>query len=222
MAFSLEQFARIRPYLYHLTATDNLGRIRSCRSLESAESLMLQAGPRSLQHQRRAVHSRINVGGITVSLRDQSPLHEGNISFEAGWTFQKLLVLLNQRVFFWPGTADGPIEYGMRHYTRYESEQPAVLRVQTRSLLRRNQHNPPLFCKYNSGSPRCSGGIRSPRGPSTFQAAGDNQYTPGSAIEVTFVCNALLPDDAELRGKSWCEWLPLFASATTAADPSQQ
>ena len=211
MAFSLQRFAEVRPYLYQLTATGNLGRVRSRRCLESAKSLLTAAGQLGLLHHRRGRHHTITLDGMTVSLRDQTPRYEGNIEFEAGWTFAQVIALLNQRVFFWPGTLAGPIDYGTRHYERYEAEQPAVIRVRTRSLLRANPGNSPLFCRYNSGSPRCSGGVRSPRGAATFQTL----LTPtdirlGKVVEVTFVGSACLPDDAEQRGESWAEWGPLF------------
>jgi hypothetical protein len=210
VAFTLERFTAVRPYLYHLTATDNLDRIRTFRCLESAELLLNQAGQAALFHQRRDEHLAITVSRLTVSLRDQAPLYERNIEFDPGWTFPQVIALLNQRVFFWPGRASGPIDYGVRHYKRYEAEQPAVLRVSTQSLVRANPSNPPLFCGYNSGSPRCSGGVPSPRGASTFQTAIASGYLPGKVIEVTFVGRVCLPDDTELRGRAWAEWASLF------------
>lgn len=214
MAFSLERFAEVRPYLYHLTATGNLGQVRARRCLESTAALLNQAGQPALLHQRRSGHHTINVNGVAVSLRDQAPLYAGNIEFDAGWTFPQVIALLNQRVFFWPGTATGPIDYGERHYDRYEFERPAVIRVRTQSLFRANPSNLPLFCRYNSGSPRCSGGVRSPRGATTFQTASFNGYLPSKVVEVTFVGSVCLPDDTELRGASWIEWVPMFSPAT--------
>jgi len=221
MAFSLQRFAKVRPDLYHWTATGNLGRVRALRCLESAESLLTRAGQSALLRQRRAVHHTITIDGMAVSLRDQSPLCEGNIEVETGWTFAQVIALLNQRVFFWPGTSGGPIDYGWRHFARYEEERPVVIRVQTRSLLRANPTNPPLFCRYNSGSPRCSGGARSPRGAATFQTASENSFIPSEVVEVTFVGRSSLPDDAELRGASWADWVPLFPPTTDQdAEPS--
>jgi hypothetical protein len=216
VAFSLKQFAKARPYLYHLTATGNLVRIRALRCLESSEVLLNHIAQPTLLQQRRTNHLAITVGGVTVSLRDQAPLYEGNIEFEAGWTFPQVVALLNQRVFFWPGKAPGPIAYGVRYYERYEAEQPAVLRVPTCGLLRANASNPPLFCRYNSGSPRCSGGVRSPRGASTFQAASAVRYPPSEVVEVTFVDRVSLPDETGLRGTGWAEWEGLFPTGAVA------
>ena len=220
MAFSFERFAAVRPYLYHLTATTNIRRLRSDRFLESAERLLNRGGQLDRPNQPRGGHQTIEIDGEAISIRDQAPLYEGNIEFEAGWTFPQFIALLNQRVFFWPGTAAGPIDYGLRHYDRYKAERPAVIRVRTQSLFRSNNLNPPLFCRYNSGSPRCSGGARSPRGSATFQTAGDNAYPPGKVVEVTLVGTACLPDDTELRGENWAEWGPLFTRTGPAPEPN--
>jgi hypothetical protein len=140
--------------LYHLTDVRNLARIRLLRRLESAELLLRKAGQSAQLDQRRPVHLTIMVGGMQVILRDQDPLHAGNIEIDAGWTFDAVIALLNQRVFFWPGRPTGPNDYGLRHYKRYEAEQPAIIRVPTTSMLHANPDNQPLFCRYNSGSPR--------------------------------------------------------------------
>ncbi len=220
MVFCLQRFAELRPYVYHLTATDNLGRIRDLRRLDSAELLLNQADQSALLHQRRPSHHAITIDGDTVILRDQAPLHEGNMALEPGWTFPQVVAMLNQRVFFWPGTASGPNDNGLRHHGRYEAEQPAVLRMRTQSILRANPKAPPYFCRYNSGSPRCSGGIKSPRGAATFQSAGETGFPPGKVVEVTFVGHVHLPDDTELRGATWEKWGALFA--TVAATQAEQ
>jgi hypothetical protein len=219
VAFTLKRFVEVRPYLYHLTAQSNLGRLLSHRRLESAEQLLNRGGQLNRLDQHRRGHHTIDIDGVAVSLRDQAPLYEGNIDFEAGWTFPQVIALLNQRVFFWPGTAAGPIDYGLRHYARYEAERPSVIRVRTLSLLSSNALNPPLFCRYNSGSPRCSGGVRSPRGSATFQAARFTGYLPSEVVEVTFIGTVCLPEDTELRGESWEEWGPMFIPAGQAPEP---
>ncbi len=213
MAFSLERFVEVRAYMYHLTAASNLARIRSLKCLESAKVLLERADQPELLHQRRPANLVITIDGLLVSLRDQSPLHEGNIDFEDGWTFRRVVALLNQRVFFWPGWERGPIDYGLRHYERHKAERPAVLRVRTASLLRANEGNPPLFCRFNSGSPRCCGGLRSPRGSETFLEAKLCKFVPSEVVEVAFVGAAYLPEDIEVRGGSWTKWDRLFVPA---------
>jgi len=94
--------------------------------------------------------------GSSVELRDQHPLHPGNIEFPAGFSFQDLLGVLNARVFFWPGRLDGPIDYGLRHFGRYSQDRPTLLRVSFTDLLDANPQRTPLLCCCNSGSPRRS------------------------------------------------------------------
>src|SRR5439155_7137821 len=100
-------------------------------------------------------------------IRDQWPLYAGNIALEARCSFEDIIQLLNERVFFWPGWHTGPIGYGRRHFERYENESPAILRVPTEKLYAANSDASPQYCRYNSGLPRCSNGLGRPRGTST-------------------------------------------------------
>jgi len=218
VAFSLLRFGQVRPYLYHLTSSDNLSRIRSLRRLESAERLLSKAGLPGLLPERRPTHHLITVDGVPVRLRDQTPLFSGNIEYEDGWDFAAVVAHLNRRVFFWPGGESGPIDYGKRHHERYEGEQPAVIRVPTASLLRENRGNPPLFSRFNSGSPRCSGGRKSPRGSRTFLEAKRCDFTASEVVEVTFLNEVVLPDDTVVRRGHWTNWVCLFTPVVSAAD----
>ena len=127
-------------------------------------------------------------------LRDQAPLREGNAALDGGWTFADLVEDLNGRVFFWPGTERRPIPDGQRHFERYADESIAVLMVDTTALFAAN--GGATFCRYNSGSPRWSGGRPSPRGPGTFVAAADAPFTAGQVVEVTFRNTVVLPNGA--------------------------
>src|SRR6185295_17449394 len=101
----------------------------------------------------------------------------------------RLLKAINERVFFWPGTEFRPISYGIRHFERYRSERPVILRCKS-DLLFNTPGQEPEFCKYNSGSPRCSNGIGSPRGPDTFVPASRAMFSAAKAVEVTFAKSA--------------------------------
>src|SRR5687767_6744778 len=99
---------------------------------------MNAAGRTSAVAQRRRDHFVVNVDGEAVHIRDQAPLHRGNVRLEGGWSFDDLVRAINGRVFFWPGTERGPINYGIRHFERYETEQPAILRVSAEELVALN------------------------------------------------------------------------------------
>jgi hypothetical protein len=208
VAFSLESYARIRPFLYHTTAPDNLARIRATGQLESAGRIRADTpagpGPRLRRKETLPVITR---GGV-VLIRDQAPLHEGNITFTGGWGMATLLEELDRRVFFWPGTEKGPIDYGLRHFLRYRSHGVKVLRVSFQAILRRNPGAVPYFSRFNSGSPRFVNGRPSPRGADTFQRSEQCDYAPGRVVEVTFLDCVLLPYDTEVSDHIIGPWQP--------------
>ena len=124
---------------------------------------MQQAGDGHYLRRKRTDHVTVRIGATSVKIRDQQPLHAGNISLEGDWSFEDVIESLNDRVFFWPGRNGGPISYGERHFERYADEQPAILRISTADIFVANAGTDPLFCRFNSGSPRCAKGFGSPR-----------------------------------------------------------
>jgi hypothetical protein len=207
--FDHAAYAVLRPFLYHLTARANLPRIRSTRAIESAASLAEQANQAALLRARRAEHLPITVGGEQVLLRDQAPLRAKNMQLEPGWTFERFIAHLNQRVFFWPGRDSGPNDYGWRHYGRYESEKPVVIRVRFDELVDANPLIVPLFAKFNSGSPRWSNGAPPYRGSRTFVSADAAPFSAGDVVEVTFQGRVQLPKSADVGDRPDGEWQPL-------------
>jgi hypothetical protein len=189
----LEAFANARPYLFHLTHRDNLPHIRDLACLFPASVLMRKSDHTELIRNVRRGSRQLVVDRRTIIIRDQDRLHKGNMRVPNGFTFEDLVEVLNDRVFFWPGNANGPISYGLRHFERYQDENPIIIRVPTESLFAANSETPPRFCRYNSGSPRCSNGIRSPRGPDTFLSADEFDGTPSTVVEVTFDTEIILP-----------------------------
>lgn len=209
MPFTKDQFIKVRPYLFHLTHRDNISQIHRTKILHSAASLMQQAGNLTLLRQKRADYLAIQIGSTTVKIRDQQPLYEGNISLESDWLFEDVIQSLNERVFFWPGREAGPISYGERHVQRYVNEKPVILRVTTADLLSVNPDIHPLFCRFNSGSPRCSNGVGSPRGPNTFVRCGQADFTPSKVVEVTLTEKANLPSTIEAADSITGPWKDL-------------
>jgi hypothetical protein len=219
MPFTLDQYSQRWPFLYHLAFRHNLERIRSTMRLESAALLLTAAARQGRIRSRRPEKLAITVEGSQVLLRDQAPLHEANIEFTGGWTFEDLLGDLNRRVFFWPGSESGPNDYGVRHYERYAVEEPIMIRIAFDSLLERNPETTPLFCRFNSGSPRYSQGRPSPRGPDTFLPASQCIHSPRKVVEVTFLESVVLPDETELSDHVGGPWTPLFGTAYSGLVP---
>lgn len=193
----LLNYAAKRPYLYHLTHRENVDYLRETAMLFPAAVLMEHSGRIELLRARRPGPVQVHIGDAVVWLRDQSPLYEGHARFSNGFTFADLIESLNRRIFFWPGTAAGPISYGIRHFGTYKKEKPAFLRIDFEALLLANPAATPRYCRYNSGSPRCSNGEKSPRGPDTFVLAAEFNETPSKVVEVTFDGEIRLPTNTE-------------------------
>lgn len=206
----LSEFSSLRPLLFHLTAAENLDRIRADSKLLSAATLLLSAHRGDLLSERRREHVAIMTRGARVHIRDQRPLHSGAIEFQSGWDLARLVAELNQHVFFWPGSLRGPVESGRNHFSRYQSEGPVILRAPTWSLLGANARRVPLFACVNSGAPRCSRGRRSPRGESTFCDALTFSRTASSVVEVVFRDSVAVPRGTEVASSPHGPWRPLF------------
>lgn len=204
----LGAYENTRPFAYHLTARSNLDRIRAHRRLESALRLMRAAGVADATTRRRA-SLELAVGEDHVLVRDQQPLVEGNIEFDPGWDIARLVENLNSFVYFWPGTAEGPVRYGWNHYARYSGarEEVVVLRVPTARLLATNAS--PLFSSCNSGAPRMSGGKRCRRGGQTFVPAGAFALRPSRVVELVFEGRVELPAETACAGSPAGPWAAL-------------
>lgn len=211
MPFELAAYRRTRPYAYHLTSEVNFRRIKVQGVLICARDLMVSAGSSEWLRTRRRGSKVLTVDGETVLLRDQDPLHEGNVALHADWKFGDYLEELNSRVFFWPGGANGPISPGQNHFARYADESPVILRVHAAELFEENGETEPEFARYNTGAPRCNRGLPSPRGPETFRTANVFDGTPSGVVELTYRGKAELPGCAV----EWCQgiemnrWTPM-------------
>src|SRR3989442_684976 len=149
MPIDEETYAELRPFMYHLTDWQNVERLQRTRKLQRAATLLALAGKIDAVTNRRDKAFTATVETEAVILRDQAPLYENTIRLEGGWSFAEFVEHLNQHVFFWPGTETGPIDYGVRHFQRYSSEQPVIFRVRYLSTRAENPDAEPLFCKYN-------------------------------------------------------------------------
>src|ERR1041385_4202866 len=105
MPFTLEQYASLRPFLYHVTARENLARLGHTRCLETASAILRAAGREDLLRARRPSPVTITAGGDAIVLKDQRPLVAANLMFTADWQFDDFVQYLNDHVYFWPGDA---------------------------------------------------------------------------------------------------------------------
>lgn len=208
----LENYLKIRPFAYHVTNRANLGSLARRRRLQPSAELIRRAGRSDLVHRRREVPTPVEIDGEFVLLQDQLPLLMANADLVNGWDTGDLVAFLNEHVFFWPGTRQGPIRSGERLWEHYEHEGPAVLRFDARGLLSANPAAVPLFCPFNSGAPRMQNGRRVPRGPGLFTPASSFPRSPGKVVELVFRGEVALPTNTEVAGADG-KWYPLSTAA---------
>lgn len=202
MPFTIERFIEFRPYLYHLTAARNVNLIARRGELRCASAWLEGAG--QVTTERRETAIEVCSHGDMVLLRDQKPLAVGAIDLEAGWSLERFVAHLNAHVFFWPGTANKPIQEGQNHFARYRFENPAILRVATQWLIDTNVEL--RFSRYNSGAPRCSHGRRSPRGAKTFVSEHEVDGSVSDVCEVVVVERCKLPASVEISTDGLATW----------------
>jgi hypothetical protein len=190
-----------------VTARENQAALIETMTLEPAASLMRRAGRSDLLRWRRPMAIPLIVGGATIVLKDQAPLIEQNMSVQHGWTFGDFVEFLNEHVFFWPGTAEGPIKVGLRLHAHYDSTSPLVLRIPTSALLAANPGDIPLFCAFNSGAPRMQNGKRVFRGERLFTSADEFHRREREVIEVAYRSSVVLPEKVMTWNAG--EWTPL-------------
>lgn len=186
MAFSIAEYAAVRPTLWHLTHSENLTLIRKSRTLMPADHLASDA--------LRLVRRGRQISPGRPVLRDQSLLHEKCIALEPGFSFVDFLRELNRRVFFWSGWPDRPIPPGRRALVHY-SASDVILRL---PFLDVAENHTPYFSRCNSGATRKQHGKPVPRGPSTFRRADDCDFPPVKVVEITFMQAVRLPRSCEV------------------------
>lgn len=206
MPFTIDDFIRRRPFVFHLTARANVARIRESAALQPAALMLKESRNDGLLRTRRRTSLQPKLDGKVVHIRDQRPLHAGNIDFQGGWTIEDLVGELNERVFFWPGSAGWVVSYAHRHYGRYANERPVILRAELAQILALNGVSAPHFCKYNSGSPRWTNGKASPRGPNTFVKCDETTFPVTGVVEVTFRSIVHLPASVEITDSYDGKW----------------
>jgi hypothetical protein len=193
----LQKFIDSRKYLYHLTDQVNLKSILNDYTLKSTKELVKASHiekKTAFLRTRRLNHCPIKINGFDIMIRDQYPLNPviAMKNMTKGWVFENFVYHLNSRVFFWPTKKDLK-----SHYKRYENDNefPMVLRFETKEVVALNKSKP-LFCKYNSGAPRCHNSFKkgaAPRGKNSFLPAIDYPDSIGSVREVTYLSSCTLP-----------------------------
>ena len=200
-----QDFAKLRPCLWHLTTRDNWISIRKCAgeggdySLSSTAALHAQAeSPGFELAEPRSTCQPLVLPGGTALIRDQLPLVNARkrLEFPEGWDLARYCGWLNEFVFFWPGTRDAPATRpGKRHfryYLRKTDVKLTFLKLDAEKVLRRHERAA-LFSKVNSGPPPGRKKVVE-RGPGIFLTAGEIDV-PSNVVEVAFPDTLTLKPD---------------------------
>jgi hypothetical protein len=192
----IEEFIKKKEFLYHLTDSDNLEKIKAEKKLLSTEAILnltsfVENERIEFLSQRRKTHEIIEIGEDKYHIRDQRPISLLNLvkCLTTGFSVKDFFRMLNNRVFFWP-----TLQRLNSHYKRYSSENPIIIRVATEELLKINPHSE--FCRLNSGATRSNSHLKGAppeRGNGTFLPAEEFKYTVSKVAEVTFPGSCKLP-----------------------------
>jgi len=190
----LDLLPQRKQYLYHLTSRTNLPSIIHFGTLFSASVLFELAygavAARESIRRWRPKSETIEVEGRKVEIRDQHTLFKKALpKCLDGIQVEDYYELLNYRVFLWPTTPRLS-----RHYARYASEKPVLLRFATGDVLKLNPYVE--FSRINSGATRPNsrlGGIAPRRGLKTFRSAETWNYRFCDIAEVTIPQKCVLP-----------------------------
>lgn len=191
-----QKFISLRPYLYHLTDERNIENIIRSRSLLSTQRIVESSNiedKANFLRNKRQDHEVVSLDGLEYRIRDQRPISLLALSkcLTNNWETGDFIGHLNIRVFFWC-----TIDRLSRHFTRYEQENPTIIRCQTADVLELNGERVE-YCRINSGATRPNsylGGIAPYRGPDTFLRSDLSPLTPGTVAEVTVLDCCVLPE----------------------------
>jgi hypothetical protein len=204
------QFFNIWTHSYHVTSAANLVSIRQSRVLLPTQTLLKQAKRHYFLRRRRTRDVLLRIEGQQILIRNQVPLDPYSLDLGATGTLPEYVACLNSFVYFWPGTALGPREDGVRMFERTNGTLSIVIRMPTRSLIDTNPASPTYVATCNTGVAWTEQGTRSRRGPDVFQPVETFSEQPSSIHEICFGGDVRLPEDAEYGTNPAGPWRPFF------------
>lgn len=222
MAFTRAHFLQHRPYLYHFTDPANADRLQREGAMLSAAVWVQRANAFRPQVERPEEYlrrPRLEPRTLDVSpeervtLNDQRPLRSSQNFAALRGSYEDYIRFLNDLVFFWPGTSDGPTPKGDladSFASRYAAF--GCLRVPTGSLWAAGADI--RFCCCNSGAPQKRDRIE--RGPHIFVRCDDPGLRCRKVAEVVFPHRVVVPDSAEWREPGAAAWHPLRGRGSSA------
>ena len=188
-----EDFVRRWPFCYHVTFTLNLTVIRQAGALYAAQTLLRSAG-RAAYRSRRDADMTIRIESRSVVLRNQRALNPSALLLPPGCSLDDYIAFLNERAYFWPGTASGPIDDGLRLWASHiAGNPPAIIRVPSMSLVDANGCATMQVADCNTGASWMEGGRKSYRAPTRCRPVEEFSGDPEAIAEVSFHHAVRLP-----------------------------
>ena len=181
-------------YCYHVTFETNLASICQSHILCPAQSLLKQANRHDFLRRRRARNLLLRVEGRDILIRNQYPLAPESLDLGATGTLEEYVECLNSYVYFWPGTASGPVDDGIRMFYRTNGTPSVVIRIPTCALINANQASSVYVSTCNTGAAWTAQGLRSRRSPEVFQPFDEFSERPANIQEICFAGRVCLPE----------------------------
>jgi hypothetical protein len=203
----LEELFTVWTHCYHVTSAANSASIRQSRVLQTAHDLFIQAKREDLLNQRRTEDVLLLIEGERrVSIRNQCPLDPDSLDLGPICTLSEYIECLNSHVYFWPGTASGPIDDGVRMCEKSSCGRSIILKVPTQSLFNANRKTSVRVSTCNTGVAWRDGEVKSRRNPDVFEPIADFSEDPRRICEISFSSNMHLSEDVEYTANLAGPW----------------
>jgi len=220
VAFTLRDYAQLRPFVYHVTSPSSLPFIQHTRELWSARDLLREAGHSELVTVRRRGPVPITINGYTLVVRDQARLTPGSIELPETVSLSDFVEYLNRWVYFWPGDVHTP-KGRAQHLVKSVRDAPiAVVRAPLVDLTAENPCACPHFAGCNSGATRhhpITGKAR--RDLSTHRQCASFEGGRADVVEVVFSGRVRLPGSTEISYSLLGPWTPLAFDVRPSTPP---
>jgi len=204
-----DDFVRRWPFCYHVTFTPNIARIREAGMLYAAQTLLRSAGHPALRHRREA-DMTIRIDDRSVVLRNQRALDPCALALPADCSLGDYIAFLNERAYFWPGTASGPVDDALRLWASHAAgDPPAVVRVPSLWLVDANGDAALQVADCNTGASWMEGGRKAYRAPRRCRHVVDFSGDPEAVNEVSFRHAVRLPRSTQVAASCRGGWVAL-------------
>jgi len=227
---AMQDWLRLRPFLYHFAPRENIRQVIERREMYSAQKIVEMAIEHDPDQIVDAVSFLSTPRSSAVSLRigkrecdrfflnNQEPMTRGKCFANLECSPEEFVRTLNALIFFWPGDAEGPRTKG-QHASSFAARYAhfAILRFRFADV--HNRSGALRFCGCNSGAPQKRDRIR--RSTAIFRSF-DEPAIVGQAVEVVAEGSLCLPETIEYRENSQSPWITVDFGANQSPGSQQR